>query len=1475
MTRPRSLQINSPSIKLTSIVLPSLPAINSGSTNVATSGITSQTATGQFAGHIALPAILTSTVNSLITTTVGDFNISLDGGAAITVTVVSGDLFSTNQTTPSLIAYRINQTSLLTGVASVSDSGCLVLKSLTTGASSSVAVTAGTISLATLGFNPASTATGSDAVDGVVTESADQKGGYAFLSTSEGNPVIANSPTLFRLKTTGNEYVSGIVPNAPVLARTTLSGSDLVLSYAQRVYGNGPLVSYRSKFPDIVGGDSLTIDIKDNVSAYTSTQISLTGSTFANATAVINAINIAWGTRRTGVAVAQKSEPYYVQGILVYSIDGGASATVAFTGSERTAAEVATAIGAAAGTEGAYLRIFSTSTTGPTSKVTIDSSSDAAVLEALGLSVGVYSGSLLASVVGTEVKLTPPCPSATITIGGSGGAADKYGFYSGDTASTLREIPVTWPQLPANASSIVAKVTEFMEFGQIPETADESNELAALQSLTPFMAPDELEGARKSGQLVSRTSTGDLESGGSADFLSGRVGSVTFPTQDLDAGSANPRPAMAVSVIDDDVTPILEGIKADGNVRILSNDLTDISAITLTSNAEYDRNANNWKADNTSAPASRLDLQKESLQLKRKATTTPAWADNAWTDVISAGVSTGITGIGQELTIHGATSVLRGNGSSLKITDDNIDGATTQAFINVSDSSGGQFLRIGGKEANNTTSLIKSINGRAYISIGDGSDTFGDFNGVGAFDAAVNFINTNSITNASIFVKAGDYESTSQITITDKNITVIGESRDNCRIRRTNAGSFLSLISSTLDINTFVAKNVSIEVASATSSAIVSNSVKVDLENCEVEGLLLELASPQGDLLGFKAVNCTIHSSGVAYSALSIKAGATQLFDGYQNYPGLFVQNTKFVCSSAVNNRCILIEGPVPGTPSPTAYQYENFTFDNCEFDLASATLSVGTGDLVPTRGTGLFELDPRDASSLVVKQLSFTGCRVSALGTTASRYNVLMAASPFLTSASSIPAYAGIVKSLVISDTRFDCYIGTNSDSLAPSCFIVGAGVESLSLTDCQINLTSTASGLYGTPPYWYSSSITDDYDRFPNIIFDCFNSSIRNLEINGCIRRSSKAGTEYGTDLGLVQGNRLSVDGLSLSYSSSNTGGGDAPKCRVVYRTPVSNTEPSYSTDTQGCIKGLRLTGFSVADTQSWLGADDRGFIEARTKNTIFDSCLVTGFAYSITPTYKNWSSILCTGLASGEVLDNVSIQNSRFESGSRGINLSFDPSELVGDFTISGNFIKVAGNSNLSEYGQGIAYWTNDAAPLDCSRIIRGNQIEVSGMPFQTTSGPISIATAGGLATSAGIWVGANEDQTFAPILMSIVGNSITCINTSPFNTNHVPAIFVSTNLNAGASINPGAIVDSNICKEYNYNGSSPYTVGWVHAMAQDGTDFIAVPTTTGTPFSKRLIGLETAISGATATYTAADPLIRNYAKLCLGNVPGKES
>jgi hypothetical protein len=272
-----------------------------------------------------------------------------------------------------------------------------------------------------------------------------------------------------------------------------------------------------------------------------------------------------------------------------------------------------------------------------------------------------------------------------------------------------------------------------------------------------------------------------------------------------------------------------------------------------------------------------------------------------------------------------------------------------------------------------------------------------------------------------------------------------------------------------------------------------------------------------------------------------------------------------------------------------------------------------------------------------------------------------------------------------------------------------------------------------------------------------------------------------------------------------------------------------------------------------------------------------LVTGFAYSLTPTYKNWSSLLCLGLESGEISDNISIQNSRFESGSRGINLSFDASKLVGDFTISGNFIKVAGNSNLSEFGQGIAYYTNDAAPLGYSRIIRGNQIEVSGMPFQTTSGPIPIATTGGLATSAGIWVGANEDSPSYPILMSITGNSIICRNTSPVNTNHVPAIFVSTNLNATANTNPGAIVDSNICKEYNYNGSSSYAVGWVHAMAQDGTNFIEAPTTSDitadTPFNVRMYGLETSFTGTNGIWASGDPCIRNHANLCKGNVPGK--
>ncbi len=1455
MTRPRSYQLNNPSIKLTSVTFPALPAIDAASASTATSLIAPQTATGSFTGQLALPARLTSTVNAVITAAEGDtFSIALDGGSATIVTLQSSDVWTTNQTTPSLIASRINATGGLNGVASVDSTGHLALISLTTGTSSQVTVTAGTISLVTIGFSGTSSATGSNAVDSVVTVSEDGKGGYAFLSSSDGNPVIANASRLFRLKTTGGEYVSNVVPNSPVFARTTKSGSDLVATFYQRVYGNGPLTSSKSKFPTINVGDSLTIGIKDNVTGFVSDTITLTGSTYANAVAVTTAINTAWGVRRTGVAVTQKSAPFYVSGTLNYKVDGVAQTTVIFDGSERTAAQVATKINSHGTTSGDTVLISSTTTTGSGSTIDILATSSHEVLEALGLSVGVYSGSLLASTAGTEIVLTPPCPSSTITISGGPGVPEKYGFASADTASSVREIAVGWPQVPDNDALIVAKLTEYMEFGQIPSTADESNELASLQSLTPFMSPDELVGIRKSGQLVSRTTTGVLESGGSLQYDSGSIGAVTFPATDSSASSANPRPAMVMKVIDNDVTPILEGYKADGSVRILSNDLSDVTSIALTSNASYDRNTDQWKADDISAPASLVQLEKEQFIVKSKATTASAWADNGWTKVVSAGKTTGLTGVDQDLSLFGATTALRGVDSSLKISDSNIDNDGTQQYINVSDADAGLGLRIGNVVKNNSNSLLKSVNGRAYISIGDGTDTFGDFNGASALQSALNFITSGSISSATIYIKAGIYQASTKMVCNGSHIAIIGESRDSCIINGpTNNDITFEMAPTTC--KTLIIQNVTIN-SSASSKALSLSNIDLTLLDSTVGGIYASIAA------AFNRDKWIYVENSKVFSARDINKAALHLyndgggftFNGVTKVPKVSINGSEINCYPAADSfRCLLVECKnFTSSPTFTQYWFSNIEFSRCTFYLSYGTPTTVGNTLI---NTGLVELMPNNDArlhdGLVVENLSYSNCIINGVQST---YNSILALSSDLTTSTpTSSSNYGYVKNLAFNESSFTVFLSPLTSTYTTASFVVGSGARSVSITNCAWVYENYTLGCFGTYPTWFSTYDLGGSSTYQaDIAFAVESLYIDGFTIINIPRLTNRSGKKgHLLDFRAIR----NVDIKNVTAKFVDGGSAPLPAGRI-YSADVEQPE---------LVKFNNINLIGPASTSSSFTNDDAFIFSQNSTFEIFNS-RISGFTYSShNPTEKGirWEPLndgyLC------KIMSNV------ITGPTYGVSCA---SNLVGSVIISGN--DISGSSGSGAYpSKGVDVYFENSAADDTSVIITNNRITISGAEYQYLSPP---TTTNGVNCSAGIWVGMLVDYNTGCPVLTISNNDIATTNLTNSGSYEVPGIFVAPTLgsNAGSTVNCSII--NNNCKTQLWSPPSGYSTGSIQIMKFTHPNWLPIDSSYA-PASLPSSNCETGFEVDSGTYALSnylfsdnDKMVKNNATLANGSVPG---
>lgn len=117
--------------------------------------------------------------------------------------------------------------------------------------------------------------------------------------------------------------------------------------------------------------------------------------------------------------------------------------------------------------------------------------------------------------------------------------------------------------------------------------------------------------------------------------------------------------------------------------------------------------------------------------------------------------------------------------------------------------------------ASDNISLMQKVNSKFTITIGDGISSFGEFNGVTAFQDALIFIEQNSITNAVIEVKKGNYNITNiNLSLSHIEYLKIIGLTDNCKISG-NPVTFTS--KSFIDIN-----NIEINFSSTFNNSIVN-----------------------------------------------------------------------------------------------------------------------------------------------------------------------------------------------------------------------------------------------------------------------------------------------------------------------------------------------------------------------------------------------------------------------------------------------------------------------------------------------------------------------------------------------------------------------------------------------------------------------------------------------------------------------------
>lgn len=980
MTRPRSQQILDLQTRFSKLKYTPTPGSKSDSIFLAS--VYDNTITGIIGGvEEQIQPILRSTVIPPYLIAAGDaIMISQNGGAAVIVTFTSTDI------TASKIALRINSKI----VSASAFAGQLIILSYIPGKSGSIVISdvvPGT--LAKIGLI-AGTYYGVDpSKRGIVTLSNDyfdaSLGGDVILKTTDGRDVISDTSASLLLGDKSGEIIRGLeIPGgAPIHARIHDVGSFLILNYNARMPLRSEIETYGSDFGSLDSSDTIDILVVDPEFGF-STSITVTFPSGPGLTRdqVATTINQAWSTQLSlsGSGAAHVSgniiQPYTFSGVskINIAIDGAAFTTVDLTGAT-TALDVATAINLATSSTiavavttatGIVVSLQSGNSDGTTSEIEITpppgGRSD--VFAVLGLIPGRYKGYYLAQ----------PSGPSEIMLFGVGRGYNPYIQISSTNAVTLErmglfaaithgkdegEQAVSFPEMGRTVGDVVpvvALIPEVMDFGEIPDNdiSVTSKFLDKVSSTTttsatkiysvdgsPFVG-NGLKDAGKSAPVspdgllsnsIPNTTRSEYENLFKyivhADFSKRIVTSVVANNIEGGGVAGNPTPVSESFKVDVDPSDAKSSVVRSFSISF-GRDGTPFFPFEVKSLVPA-VNGITWLVDAADTGADKTALSNTTGPLRLYDINTAA-----------AGASSG----GSKVIVLSSATATEGDDT-----------------IRVMDSQSGN------KEP---VSVFRGINAKFGTSVGDGINSFGEFNGPDAIQKAIAFFVTNRTSGSlRIFVKHGSYA------ITTINPIVVPS----------GVGLILEGESGSI-FDTRIATSQSVP-----ASILVNNNSTLDLRDVSIGGIGYDFVlEVKGELLvrdtsmsrtsikwndGISGIaeRCSISSVGCTLPLLEILAG-----NGVTK-TGFVFRDCKFVGGDSLP---ILKVGPSSLT-GLTAI--ENISFIRCNIACGSTSYNTTTNNL--TGNSGVIDIDPGTAGGSLttsfgpyLKKVEWIDCDVTASST-------------------------------------------------------------------------------------------------------------------------------------------------------------------------------------------------------------------------------------------------------------------------------------------------------------------------------------------------------------------------------------------------------------------------------------------------------------------------------------------------------------
>lgn len=938
-------------------------------------------------------------------------SIAIDGAGAIPV------LFASTDTTASRIAVKIN-TDTSSSIATA-ESGYLKIQSPTLGENGSITiadVVPGT--LAKLGLIAGTVVGTTDPVRGVVTRSVDGKGGKVLLRSTDGKCVESDASAILPIADIGGLNILSMEKpgGLPLYSRLTALGSNFVFKYYTEVASRPIVNTFGSNFSLLDGTDTFNISATDAGSALSVGPVAMTFPAGPGLTRdqVVDRINALWNAQVSGSGTGEARVRGCISGpfswaspanTFLLSVDGGADQLVTFLVTDNTAAEVASRINVSttgctasvvtsAGKQ--FIQILSDDTDAASSslelKPPIGGASD--VFKNLGIPAGKYLAPRIALPSGpSEIQLVGigRGNGATLVIASVNPATlTRMGISAGTfTGSDDGEEEVDYPiqdvKYDGNTEEIIALIPEVMDFGEVPT----DNESSTLEFINSTPGDNVLQSLKNidTGELYdglgirSIGKSANTESDGSVSFLALKRSREEYEN------------VFKQIITADFNTREVSGLVANLIETGTGNPLAESNELVVDIDPDDDATQRGFR-----------------VQLGRDGTSFSPFNFHQITTAID-----GITVFADFSDDGSNLSAIANSGGTLRFYDSNTEAAgaftggnrvipLTSGVAAQGDSTLRLMNSIEGNQ--DSVTLFRQINAKFVATVGDGTNSFGDFNGANAIQQAMSFFNSNIISGTChIQIKRGTYT----VNVANSAIT---------------AGSGVDLI---LEGEGATSTIINLSDALSPAIATTSSNSKLTLKN-------LTLSTSGTNFLIQINADTGLHAHGIVSTGVSfrfedgvygqfkesaISAGSLSLpliqlrcGDGTEKESFVFED---CVFTGLLNQPILRVGGNAGNSLTPI----RRISFNRCKITCGGATVTAGN----LTGNPGVLDVEPTFASltgfqGAYLRRIEWIDCEVTG-NTTGAACTVLMHLLPITNASATIASPYDATTS--ISDIRID----------------------------------------------------------------------------------------------------------------------------------------------------------------------------------------------------------------------------------------------------------------------------------------------------------------------------------------------------------------------------------------------------------------------------------------------------------------------